>query len=215
MIFLYFSSFRLLTVAAPWVWPSLVKHFRNMLDDLGDDFIDHIRGKVQEGRELRVTFDNFDFRVLANIIVNGHQNWDIHWITQYITFDRVSSTNLNDTVPIIQDIKEFDNSNYLLSKRELQDQRCDYIILVIISRVLLEYFPCLKSIKSVVPNHISHQYSTEMASPSEIISLPVVPYNQNKLGDVCQYLDYLTQFRVKALIGIQYIWSILQIAVLH
>ena len=166
-----------------------------MLDDLGDDFIDHIRGKVQEGRELRVTFDNFDFRVLANIIVNGHQNSDIHWITQHITFDRVSSTNLNDTVPIIQNIKEFDNSNYLLSKRELQDQRCDYIILV--SRVMLEYFPCLKSIKSVVPNHISHKYSTEMASPSEIISLPVVPYNQNKLGDVCQYLDYLTQFLVK------------------
>ena len=166
-----------------------------MLDDLDDGLIDHIRRKIQEGLELRVTFDKFDFQVLANIIVKGHQNSDIHWITQFITFDRVSSEGLNDTVPIIRDIKEFDNSNYLLSKQELQNQRRDYIILV--SRVLVEYFPCLKSITGVVPKHIAHQYSKEMASPSEIISLPVVPYNQNKLGDVCQYLSYMTQLLVK------------------
>ena len=166
-----------------------------MLDDLDGGLIDHIRGKVKEGLELRVTFDNFDFQVLANIIVKGHQNSDMHWITQYITFDRVPSKGLNDIVPIIRDIKEFDNSNYLLSKCELQDQRRDYITLV--SRVLVEYFPSLKSIKSVVPKHITHHYSKEMTQPSEIISLPVVPYNQNKLGDVCQYLTYLTQLLVK------------------
>ena len=148
-----------------------------MLDDLGDSLVEHIREKVQEGQELRVTFDNFDFRVLANIIVKGHQNSDMHWITQFITFDRVSSQGLDDTGPIIKDIKQFDNSNYLLSKRELQEQRSDYIVLV--SRVLVEYFPCLESIKSVVPKHVSHQYSKEMATPSEIVSMPVVPYNQN------------------------------------
>ena len=36
-----------------------------------------------------------------------------------------------------------------------------------------------------------------MANPSEIINLPVVPFNQNKLGNVCQYLSYLTQLLVK------------------
>ena len=132
-----------------------------MLDDLGDGVIDHIRGKVQEGLELRPTFDNFDFRVLANIIVKGHQNSDLHWISQYVTFDRVSSNSLDNTTPIIQDISEFDNSNYLMSKNELADHRRDYIILV--SRVLVEYFPCLKPIKSVLPDHITHQYSKEMA----------------------------------------------------
>lgn len=50
-----------------------------MLDDLGDSLVEHIREKVQEGQELRVTFDNFDFQVLANIIVKGHQNSDMHW----------------------------------------------------------------------------------------------------------------------------------------
>lgn len=166
-----------------------------MLDDLGDGLVDHVRERVQEGHELRITFDNFDFQILTNIIVKGYQNSDMHWITQFITFERVSSANLNDTRPLIQDINDFDNTKYLLSKRELEDQRWNYIVLV--SRVLVEYFSCLKSLKNVVPKHIKHQYSQEMAKASEIISLSVVPYNQNKIGDVCQYLSYLTQFLVK------------------
>lgn len=169
--------------------------YRRMLDDLGEGLVDHVREKVQEGHELRITFDNFDFRILTNFIFKGYQNSDMHWITQFITFERVSSAHLNDTRPLIHNINEFDNTQYLLSKRELEDQRWNYIVLV--SRVLVECFPCLKSIKHVVPEHIRHQYSQEMARPSEIIALPVVPYNQNKIGDVCQYLSYLTQFLVK------------------
>ena len=94
-----------------------------MLDDLDGGLIDHIRGKVKEGLELRVTFDNFDFQVLANIIVKGHQNSDMHWITQYITFDRVPSKGLNDTVPIIRDIKEFDNRNYVVKVRAARSEK--------------------------------------------------------------------------------------------
>lgn len=128
--------------------------YRRMLDDLGEGLVDHVREKVQEGHELRITFDNFDFRILTNIIVKGYQNSDMHWITQFITFERVSSAHLNDTRPLIHNINEFDNTQYLLSKRELEDQRWNYIVLV--SRVLVECFPCLKSIKHVVPEHIRH-----------------------------------------------------------
>ena len=50
----------------------------------------------------------------------------------------------------------------------------------------------------MVPKHITHQHSKEMVKPSEIIGLSVVLYNQNKAGDVCQYLTYLTtQFLMK------------------
>lgn len=119
----------------------------------------------------------------------------MHWITQYITFDRVSSTGLCSSKPIVSDINEFENKNYLLSKEELEKLRREYIILV--ARVLVTYFPCLQPIKNVVEKHISHKYSKEMATPSTIINMAVVPYNQNKTGDVCQYLDTLTQTMVK------------------
>jgi len=45
-----------------------------MLNGLGDSLVDHVRKKVQEGHELRVTFDNFDLSILTKIIVKAYQN---------------------------------------------------------------------------------------------------------------------------------------------
>ena len=60
-----------------------------------------IKAKVLSGQEMRVIFDNFDFRILANIILRNHRNSDMHWIAQYVTFDRVPSSHLDDSQPIL------------------------------------------------------------------------------------------------------------------
>jgi hypothetical protein len=49
-------------------------------------------------------------------------------------------------------------------------------------------------IKNVVPPHIEHRFSKEMAEKSEIINMPVVPFNQNKTSDICRYMEYVTDF---------------------
>ena len=59
--------------------------FRNIMDDLGSNLSSIIKAKVDSGQELRVVFDNFDFRVLTNIILRNHRNSDMHWIAQYVT----------------------------------------------------------------------------------------------------------------------------------
>ena len=66
----------------------------------------------------------------------------MHWIAQYVTFHSVPSSQLDDLKPIVPDIKDFDNVNYLMSKTELDQQRDNYIILV--ARVLIEFFPALE-----------------------------------------------------------------------
>ena len=103
--------------------------FRNIIDDLGSNLSSRIKAKVDSGQELRVVFDNFDFRILTNIILRNHRNSNMHWIAQYVTFDRVPSSHLDDSKPIVPDIKDFDNVNYLMSKTELDQQRDNYIIL--------------------------------------------------------------------------------------
>lgn len=40
------------------------------------------------------------------------------------------------------------------------------------------------------------RFSEQMAKKSVIVGLPIVPYNQNKLGDCCQYLEYVQDFLV-------------------
>ena len=115
--------------------------FRNIMHDLGSNLSSIIKAKVDSGQELRVVFDNFDFRILTNIILCNHRNSDMHWIAQYVTFDSVPSSQLDDLKPIVPDNKDFDNVNYLMSKTELDQQRDNYIILV--ARVLIELFPAL------------------------------------------------------------------------
>ena len=65
------------------------------------------KAKVESGQEMRVIFDNFDFRILANIILRNHRNSDMHWIAQYVTFNRVPSSHLDDSQPILPDIKDY------------------------------------------------------------------------------------------------------------
>lgn len=157
----------------------------------GDGLVQKVRDVMKENpsMEIRATFDNFDFKVLANIQLKNYKNSDFHWITQYLTFDRVSSAGLDDTKPLVEDISSFSDSNYLLSKDELQLFRRDFIVLV--SRVLVEFFPCLRGLESITPKHILHPYSKEMAKKSVLINLPIVPYNQSKHSDVVQYLEVL------------------------
>ena len=74
----------------------------------------------------------------------------MHWIAYYVTFERVSSRHLDNSKPIVSG-----NINYLMRKDELEWQGNDYIILV--ARVLLEFFPSLGPLRDVVPSHILHR----------------------------------------------------------
>ena len=65
------------------------------------------KAKDESGQEIRVIFDNFDFRILANIILRKHRSSDMHWIAQYVTFDRVPFSHLDDSQSILPDIKNY------------------------------------------------------------------------------------------------------------
>lgn len=49
-----------------------------------------------------------------------------------------------------------------------------------------------------------------MKEKSTIVGLPVVPYNQSKLADVCQYLDYLQDF-ISSLSSSEVVMSLLKV----
>ena len=66
-----------------------------------------------------------------------------------------------------------------MTDEEQKKMKNEYVVLV--ARILVEFLSCLNSLKSVIPKHIQHEYSEEMSQKSTIIiSMPVVPFNQNK-----------------------------------
>ena len=53
--------------------------------------------------------------------------------------------------------------------------------------------PDIDAAKITIPLE-KNRYLDEMSKKSVIMGLPVVPFNQNKHSDVCQYLEYLENF---------------------
>lgn len=132
--------------------------YRAIMDDLGAELVGSVRKHVIAGLEPRITFDNVDFKVLVNIILQNHRNSDMHWIAHFLTFDRVPSEHLDDSKPQVECIEDFKNTEYLVNKDDLQKLRSDFIILV--ARVLKEFFGFLDSLKGMaVPEHIPHRYN--------------------------------------------------------
>ena len=125
------------------------------MDDLGGSLKQDIRELLKTEGRPRVVFDNFDFMVLANIILPNHRNSDMHWIGHFLTFDRIPFDHLDDTKPLVSDIKSFENKEYLLDDEEIKKMRADFSILV--SRVLVQFFPCLEHVKNEIIQHIPHR----------------------------------------------------------
>ena len=121
-------------------------NYNNIVDDLGTDLVTSIC--------LRFVFDNFDFRILSNIILKNHKNSDMHWIGQFLTFDRISSEHLDAQNPLVDDSALFTNKNYLLSASDLEKILDCYTVLA--ARILTEFFPCLMPLAKVIPKHIKH-----------------------------------------------------------
>ena len=173
------------------------QNWLRIMDDIGDHLCEVVQEEMSKGLRPRLIFDNFDFRISAGEMLQGVENKDRHWICQFLTFDRISTENLDNTTPQGK-LEDFELKEYLLTHEEQQQTRNEYIILVL--RILLKYIPWLSTLKKLVPDHIEHTYSKEMSMKSTIISLPVKPFNQNKLQDVVQYLDSVESF-VKKITG--------------
>jgi len=92
----------------------------------------------------------------------SNQNSSHHWVNHKMVINRVSGTQtLKKKQPDLLDVP---NQSFMPSITEMQNQRLDYIVLV--SRILVEYFTALSHFKDSVLQHIPHKYSKEMSKQS-------------------------------------------------
>lgn len=80
--------------------------YRTIMDHMGPDLIDRVRKNVAAGLKPRIIFDNPEFKIVVNIMLTNHRNSDHHWSTHFLTFNRVSSQNFDDSKPQMADVKE-------------------------------------------------------------------------------------------------------------
>ena len=156
-----------------------------LLKLLGGHFSDKVVQRVKAGSVFRGTGYNWDLKVLNGHMRKDIQNEDLHMFASNLIENRVNFSHLPNVNPK-GNILTFPRHNFSLTVNEWKKYAEAGKIHV--GRVILEFFPKFKWMKSVLPTHIPHQYSEEMAKKSNIVSLPIHNANEAKYEDCVQIL---------------------------
>ena len=110
-----------------------------------------------------VAFDNIDLEIHRRNMTMANQNKDIHWINHKMFQNRVSGNTLSKQSPR-KNLADVSNMAFLPSANDQSKQRYNYIVLV--SRMLVEYFKAFEPLKDVCIQQIPHKYTKEMSERS-------------------------------------------------
>lgn len=112
-------------------------------------------------------FDNIDFEMKRADMTLLNQNKDVHWVNHKMVKNRVSGNKLSwhgETKKLL----DVPNIKFLPTIQDYKKQRHNYIVLV--SRILVDYFDYFVPLKDVCIRHITHKYSKEMSQRSEQVN---------------------------------------------
>ena len=147
---------------------------------LGGHFADKVVERVKSGRVFR------GLKVLKEHMRKDIQNEDLHLFASNLIENRVNFSHLPNVHPKGV-IANFPRYQFSLNVREWKVYLSSAKI-IIVGRIILEFFPKFKWLKSVIPRHIPHVYSTEMAQKSTIVNLPLLNANEAKYEDCVSIL---------------------------
>lgn len=67
-------------------------------------------------------------------------------------------------------------------------------LVILVSRILTQYFPALSFLVSVVPKHILHRYSKEMSKKSEVVVIDILMKNETKRKDMLDIMNAMQDY---------------------
>lgn len=130
---------------------------------------------------------------------SDHQNKDLHYFSSNLIVDRVPCERQCQVYPH-RSIQTLSNCHFPLNDAETDKLREDFKVLV--GRVLVAHIPSLSLLKAVIPQHIAHCYTNEMAKKSAIVRLPTQLKDEKKCDDfvdiLCFYENTLEEIYSKA-----------------
>lgn len=148
-----------------------------LLKLLGGHFADKVVQRVKTGSVFRGTGDNWDLKVLKGHMRKDIQNEDLHLFASNLIENRVNFSHLLNEHPK-GDILQFPRHKFSLNVNEWKMYAESAKILV--GRIICEFLPKFKWIKSVLPVHIPHKYSSEMPrNPTLWAYLSLMQMRQN------------------------------------
>ena len=165
-----------------------------LLQLIGRHFLDGTVAKIKEGGTFRGTGDNWDMRILKSHMRKDNNNEDLHLFASNLIENRINFSHLDNVEPIC-DIAHLNRAKFSLDREEWKKYICTSKIIV--GRIITDHLTKFEFLKKCLPEHITHQYSKEMAKKSSIISMPIIDANEAQYADCVkilrQYESWISQ----------------------
>lgn len=110
-----------------------------------------------------IAFDNIDIELRRKNMTMSAQNRNFHWVNHEMVINRIAGNELAADRPMA-DLLRVPNLRFIPTLLDHQQQRDNYIVLV--SRMLVDYFDALEPMKEICIKHIPHKYYKEMSKKS-------------------------------------------------
>lgn len=164
----------------------------DLMDEVGKLHTVPIQKWIREGTIFKFWGDNVNKQCRVRDYRSDHHGEMVNMYSILAGRSRTSAQDLLHTGSL-SDLTEVSVDSFLPQRRDIFVIKSNLVVLV--SRILVQYFPALKFLSGVVPKHIRHKYSSEMAKKSEVVVLDILLKNETEHKDMLDIMhtmqDYL------------------------
>ena len=146
---------------------------------------------IKDGAVFKFWGDNVDKQQRVRDLRSDHQGEMLHMFSLIVGKSRTPALELSFTGHLSQ-LTGVSAKYFLPTNSNIAAVKSNLIVLV--GRILTEYFPSLAPFSKVVPKHILHRYSAQMSKKSEVCVLDVLMKNEAKHKDMLDIMETLQDY---------------------
>ena len=143
---------------------------------------------IQEGTIFKLWGDNVDKQTKVRDYRSDHQGQFIHMFSVIAGCSRTPAPTLQFTGQLLS-LSEFADEDFLPKPSDIAAVKSNMVVLV--SRILTQYFTSLAPFSKVALKHIPHRYSFQMSQKSEVAVLDILMKNEAKHKDMVEIMEAL------------------------
>ena len=161
----------------------------NILDEIGNHFMDLAIKELKEGEKFVFVLDNIDWMEKVHDMRSDAQNTTVHAVATSLVFNPVSSEHVPDSGP--RDSLKECNMKQLVSLTPEEESQIRDRYKIIVAGILCKFFPFAKLLEDLVPAHLPHENLHAMNTKSTVIPFPVLLKDEKKYPEIVDVLDQL------------------------
>ena len=135
--------------------------------------------------------DNVDKKRGVRDVRSDRQGQMIHMYSILAGRSHTPGTHLRTTGNVAS-LSLIPARDFLPSRKDITAARSDLVVLV--SRILTQFIKDLTPFQKIVPQHIAHSYSKQMAIKSEVVLVDVLMKNETKHSDMIDIMNAMHSY---------------------